>query len=243
MLRTYVLYLQGRFSKAGKQTSMRILLVEDDKLLGPSVKRVLTKDGAAVDLITNGAQAERYAVVLKYAYDIIILDISLPGKSGIEVCADLREAHIKTPILVMSGNKESEQIVDALDKGADDYVSKPIPMLELQARVRALLRRPSDQQEPKIKHGDLVLDPSTHAVYCKGERIKLTPKEYSIMECFMRQPAQVLTRTQIIDHVWDFAFDSFSNLVDVHIKNIRKKLSKHGCVGVMRTIRGVGYKL
>lgn len=222
---------------------MRVLLIEDDHLLAQSVERILKRDGVAVDLVTDGEAAERYATAFSRAYDLVLLDLQLPKRDGIEVCRRLRQAKISIPILVMSGRSDTNTIVTALDSGADDYMSKPFPMAELQARMRALQRRPLEQQKPTLSHGELLLNPNTHRLYYKDKEIALTPKEYNILEYFMRRPDQVLTRAQIIDHVWDFAFDSFSNLVDVHIKNIRKKLAAHGCTEVMKTVRGVGYKL
>ncbi|MDO8425725.1 MAG: response regulator transcription factor [bacterium] len=222
---------------------MRVLIVEDDKQFGETLQRLLQKDGAAVDLVQDGEAAERHARAYQDAYDIILLDLTLPGKDGHAVCAALREHHVRTPILIVSGRHATQDIVHALDSGADDYITKPFSVPELQARIRALLRRPSDQQESVLRHGAITLDPNSHSVTCNDESVNITPKEYSLLEYFLRHPGQVHTRDQIINHVWDFAFESFSNVVDVHMKNLRKKLEQHGGNGLMKTVRGVGYRL
>jgi DNA-binding response OmpR family regulator len=222
---------------------MRILIVEDEEKLAQSLKKGLEKEGFAVDYIMDGEAGERRIIVSHKDYDLIILDLMLPGKDGFEICRDVREQQITTPILVLTARDATEDKVNALDAGADDYLVKPFSFEELMARVRALLRRPEQALPNELVVKDLHLDTTTRKVTRKGREISLTLKEFNLLEYLMRHADQVLTREQILDHLWDFAFDSFSNVVDVHVKNLRKKIDGNHHEKLLETIRGVGYRI
>ena len=176
-------------------------------------------------------------------YDLIILDLMLPKRNGFEVCKNVRQADIVTPILILTARDAVEDKVYALDEGADDYLVKPFSFQELLARIRALLRRPEQVLPVELNIKDLNLNSSTRRVTRLNREIPLTLKEFGLLEYLMRHPNQVLTREQILDHLWDFAFDSFSNVVDVHIKNLRKKVDGEYNEKLLETIRGVGYRI
>jgi DNA-binding response OmpR family regulator len=222
---------------------MRILIVEDEEKLAQSLKKGLEKEGFAVDYIMDGDAGERRIIVSHKDYDLIILDLMLPGKDGFQICRDVREQQITTPILVLTARDATEDKVSALDAGADDYLVKPFSFEELMARVRALLRRPEQALPNELVVKDLRLDTTTRTVTRKGKEINLTLKEFNLLEYLMRHADQVLTREQILDHLWDFAFDSFSNVVDVHVKNLRKKIDGNYNEKLLETIRGVGYRI
>lgn len=222
---------------------MRILIVEDEEKLALSLKKGLEKEGFAVDYIMDGEAGERRIVISHKDYDLIILDLMLPGKDGFQICKSVREQQITTPILVLTARDATDDKVAALDAGADDYLVKPFSFEELMARVRALLRRPEQALPNELVVKDLKLDTTTRKVTRKGKEINLTLKEFNLLEYLMRHADQVLTREQILDHLWDFAFDSFSNVVDVHIKNLRKKIDGNHHEKLLETIRGVGYRI
>lgn len=225
---------------------MRILVTEDNKKLADSLRRGLENEGYAVDNIYEGDAAERRLMMYSENYDLVILDLMLPAKNGLEICKNLREANVVTPIIMLTAKDATGDKIIGLDAGADDYLVKPFAFGELLARIRALLRRPKDMTPAVLTVGDIVLDCTSKKAFIesksdKSAEIPLTLREFSILEYFLRNPDRVLTREQIIAHVWDFSFDSFSNVVDVHIKNLRKKLGteygKH-----LETLRGVGYR-
>jgi DNA-binding response OmpR family regulator len=222
---------------------MRILVVEDEEKLAQALKRGLEKEGYAVDTIMDGEAAERRIEVGHQNYDLIVLDLMLPGRDGFEICRHARALHIITPILVLTARDAIDDKVSALDSGADDYLVKPFSFSELSARIRALLRRPEQALPAQLKVGDLSLDTTSRKVYRGDKEVFLTLKEFGLLEFLMRHPNQVLNREQILDHVWDFAFDSFSNVIDVHIKNLRKKIDDDNNEKLLETIRGVGYKI
>ncbi|GCE27943.1 DNA-binding response regulator [Dictyobacter alpinus] len=220
---------------------MRILVVEDDPRLGPSLKKGLEGNHYAVDLIANGEDA--YLAALATAYDLLVLDILLPGLNGFEVCKRLREKGRAMPILLLTALGEVDHRVKGLDLGADDYLVKPFAFSELEARVRALLRRKGPTRAPVLQFLDIKLDTRTHDVY-RGERlIALGSKEYSLLEFFMRHPHQVLSRTMIAEHVWDSDTEHLSNVIDVYIRYLRRKLCEQNEPDVIVTIRGAGYQL
>ena len=220
---------------------MRILVVEDDPHLGPSLKKWLEGNHYAVDLVTHGEDAVLLA--LATAYDLIVLDVLLPRLNGFDVCKHLRERGRSMPILLLTALGEVDHRVKGLDLGADDYLVKPFAMSELEARVRALLRRGSPMKTPVLQFMDVTLDTRTHEVR-RGERlIFLGNKEYSLLEFFMRHPHQVLSRAMIAEHVWDGDTDHFSNVIDVYIRYLRRKLCERDEPDVIHTVRGAGYQL
>lgn len=221
---------------------MRILLVEDDTTLAQNIKKGLTEEDYAVDLIQDGKQAYEQAV--SEAYDLIILDIMLPGLNGIDICRGLRQEKIFTPIIILTAKSSTEDKITGLDSGADDYIAKPFSFEELLSRIRSLIRR-STIKETILKVGSLELNPSTHIVKRKGKEIILTGKEYSLLEYFMHHPNQILTREQILSHVWDYSYESMSNIVEVLIRRLRNKIDKDfpGEKRLFSTIRGLGYRL
>jgi DNA-binding response OmpR family regulator len=220
---------------------MRILVVEDDPRLGPSLKKGLEGNHYAVDLIANGEDAVLMA--LATPYDLVILDVLLPGLGGFEVCKQLREQGSIMPILLLTALGEVEHRVKGLDLGADDYLVKPFSFSELEARVRALLRRGAPIKTPTLNFMDIILDTRTHEVR-RGERlIGLGNKEYALLELFMRHPHQVLSRSMIAEHVWDGDTEHLSNVIDVYIRYLRRKLCDQNEPDVIYTVRGSGYQL
>jgi len=219
---------------------MRILVVEDDRRLSSIIKRGLVEEGYAVDTVYDGDDGESFAETT--VYDLILLDIMLPQKDGFQVCRDLRHKKVNTPILMLTARDAIEDRVTGLDSGADDYLVKPFAFNELLARIRALLRRESSVKNPKLIVGELVMDTLTREVWYKGNLIELTNKEYIILEYFMRHPNMVIRRTMLENHAWDYEFDSISNLIDVYIRKLRRKIQGDGD-GPIQTIRGAGYKL
>lgn len=220
---------------------MRILVVDDDRRLCAIIKRGLMEEAYAVDLAYDGEEGEYLAEV--NPYDLIILDIMLPNKDGIEVCQELRAKKINTPILMLTAKDTVEDRVTGLDTGADDYLVKPFAFSELLARVRALLRREGISKSPELRVGDLTLNTLTRQVW-RGQRpIELTTKEYVILEYIMSHPNVVVTRTMIEEHAWDYDFDSLSNLVDVYIRRLRRKIDTEREDSLIQTVRGAGYRL
>jgi len=220
---------------------MRILVVDDDRRLCAVIKRGLLEEAYAVDVAYDGEEGEYLGEVNQY--DAIILDIMLPSKDGIEVCHELRAKKINTPILMLTGRDTVEDRVRGLDTGADDYLVKPFAFSELLARVRALLRREGMSKSPELQVADLTLNTLTRQVW-RGQRpVELTTKEYVILGYLMRHPNVVITRTMIEEHAWDYDFDSLSNLVDVYIRRLRRKIDIEGGASLIQTVRGAGYRL
>lgn len=217
---------------------MRILIIEDNEKLAKYIKQMLEEEGFAVDSFTDGEQGERMA--RSDNYDLIILDIMLPKKDGISICKDLREDNINIPIIMVTAKGEIDDRILGLDSGADDYLIKPFDMKELLARVRSLLRRPKEKLITKLKVQDIVIDNNKHSVMKKNTLLFLTLKEYTILEYLMLNADQVITREQLLEHCWDFAYSAFSNITDVYIKQLRRKL-KDSNEKYIKTIRGVGY--
>lgn len=221
---------------------MRILIVEDEERLAKSLKKALEKEGFAADYVTNGETGLSRIEICHKDYDLVILDLMLPKKDGVEVCKEVRAKGIKIPILMLTARFDTNNKVTALNMGADDYLVKPFSFEELTARIRALLRRPPQSVPVELKVQDLVLNNSTHKVVSNNKEIKLTVKEFALLEYLMRHPNQVINRNQILDHLWGYDFDSFSNVVDVHIKNLRKKINNNRRK-ILETIRGIGYRI
>ena len=222
---------------------MRILIVEDEEKLATDLKKSLEKEGFAVDYVLDGEAGQRRIETSHKDYDLVVLDLMLPKKNGFEVCKEVRTINIVLPIIILTARDAIEDKVLALDSGADDYLVKPFAFEELLARIRALLRRPEQTLPEELKIKDLSLNTVTRKVFRKDRELPLTLKEFGLLEYLMRHPDQVLTREQILDHLWDFAFDSFSNVVDVHIKNLRKKIDGESNEKILETIRGVGYRI
>jgi DNA-binding response OmpR family regulator len=222
---------------------MRILIIEDNQKLAHSLKRGLEQEGYAADEVFDGAEGEHRALLNRMDYDLIILDRTLPGKDGIDVCVSLRENGISIPILMLTAKDTVEDTILGLDSGADDYLVKPFAFEELLSRVRALSRRPHETLPPELRIGELVLRSASQEVLLDDEKVELTLKEFRILEYFMQHPNEVLGRQKIIDHLWDFSFNPLSRVMDVHINNLRNKLQSHDHGITLETIRGIGYRL
>ncbi|MGO9409527.1 MAG: response regulator transcription factor [Spirochaetia bacterium] len=221
---------------------MRILVVEDNAKLAASLKKGLQQEGYAVDVALDGTEGQRLADGAGEGYDAIILDIMLPGIDGMTICRNIRESGSRVPVLVLTARGGVQDRVEGLDAGADDYLAKPFAFEELAARIRALLRRPAVPVVTVLRAGDLEMNAATREVTVKGRPIELTTKEFGLLELLMRHPKQVLSRTQITMHLWDQEFDGASNVVEVHIRNVRRKLSQAGKHGQIQTVRGAGYR-
>ena len=220
---------------------MRILLVEDNRRLNHSLKMSLMDEGYAVDSAYDGLEGEELAEI--YPYDAIILDIMLPEKDGLEVCRDLRNKRINNPVLMLTARDTVDDRVLGLDSGADDYLVKPFALEELRARLRALLRRESSDKTGELVTGDLTLDPATHFVKRDGKTIELTAKEFALLEYFMRNPNRVITREMAESHIWNYDFQATSNVVDVYVRRLRRKIDDPYEIKLFETIRGAGYRL
>lgn len=220
---------------------MRILLIEDEQRLAQGIKKGLEEEGFAVDTAFDGEDGQFLAE--SEPYDVIILDIMLPKIDGYTVCRHLRKKQIRTPILMLTAKTTVEEKVAGLDSGADDYLTKPFAFLELKSRIHALIRRNTHDTSPVLSIADVILDPIKHTVSRSGKAIPLTPKEFSILELLLRHKDETVTRTMVIEHVWDYQFDSMSNVVDVFIASLRRKLDKHAAVKLIHTLHGVGYKI
>lgn len=221
---------------------MRILLIEDEEKLAHNIAKGLENQGFAVDVVGDGETALTRLSLHRSEYDLAVLDLMLPQLDGAAVCKQLREREVTTPILVLTAKDAITNKVDLLEIGADDYVVKPFAFRELLARIRALLRRPHESKPTVLAVLDITLDPAVHTVIRGKKEIPLTVKEFALLEYFMLHPGEVVRREDILDHLWDFEFASFSNIVDVHVKNLRKKLGRDGG-RIIETVRGVGYRM
>jgi DNA-binding response OmpR family regulator len=220
---------------------MRVLVVEDEASIANFVRRGLYETGYAVDVARNGEEGLAYALAADY--DVLILDIMLPRMDGLEMLGELRRRGVKVPTLMLTARDTVEDRVEGLDAGADDYLVKPFAFPELLARIRALLRRPPLQTDPVLSIADLEMDTVTRQVRRCGYVIDLSPREYAVLEYLLRHPNQVLTRTQIGEHVWNFDFYNESNVVDVYIGYLRRKIDRDSDTPLIQTIRGVGYRI
>jgi heavy metal response regulator len=220
--------------------AVRILLVEDDDRIARFIKKGLSETGYAVDVVVDGNDA--VAQALAASYDMMLLDVMLPGMDGFEVLQAIRAQGSVVPVLVLTARDGVEDKVEGLDAGADDYLTKPFSFAELEARIRALLRRGSGEAGARLAVADVTLDPMTRAVARGNSPIELTPKEFSVLEYFMRSSGRVLTRTMIIEHVWQYQFDTDTNLVDVYVNRLRRKLTDPDG-RLLQTVRGVGYTM
>ncbi|OGG57067.1 hypothetical protein A3D71_02765 [Candidatus Kaiserbacteria bacterium RIFCSPHIGHO2_02_FULL_55_20] len=222
---------------------MKILLIEDEEKLAQALKRGLEFGGYTVDIVPDGKKGLTRASLHRDDYDVVILDLMLPSMDGHEICRQMRAADVTLPILILTARAETDTKVDLLLSGADDYLVKPFSFAELSARLQALLRRPSQNLPEKLTAGDVELDPSTREVRRGDTKLPLTLKEFSLLEYFMRHPNQVVNREDLLNHLWDFNYVGFSNVVDVHVKNLRRKLGGASDEGLLETVRGVGYRL
>ena len=220
---------------------MKILIVEDNPKISASIKRGMEQEGFAVDCLFEGLSAERRILMNSGEYDAVILDLMLPGKDGVEVCKSWRNAGVTIPVLMLTARDSLDDRVAGLDAGADDYLVKPYAFEELVARIRALLRRPQGMPRSVLQAGDIVLDVNARSVKQNGKEVALTLKEFMVLQYLMRNLGKVVSRDTLYDHAWDFSDSSFSNTVDVHIKNLRKKLHDKGTI--IQTIWGIGYKM
>jgi len=220
---------------------MRILLVEDDKKVASFIHKGLEEEGYAVDVAPDGEVG--LFMGLDRLHDLIILDVMLPKKPGFQVLRELRQAKVVTPVLLLTARDTVEDKVQGLDAGADDYLTKPFAFAELLARVRALLRRRAEARSPQLQLADLVLDPATRSVTRGGQPITLTNREFALLEYFLRNAGRVLSRAMIAEHVWDYDFDSGTNVIDVYVNYLRKKLDAGRESKLLHTVRGAGYVL
>ncbi|HML22892.1 MAG TPA: response regulator transcription factor [Aggregatilinea sp.] len=218
---------------------MRILVVEDESSIANFIRQGLSEAGYAVDVASDGQEGLAYALAAEY--DVLVLDIMLPYLDGLEVLRETRRQGLKVPTLMLTARDTVDDRVSGLDAGADDYLVKPFAFPELLARIRALLRRPPLQTGTTLIVGDLEMDTVVHQVRRQTRPIELSPREYAVLEYLMRHPNQVLTRTQIGEHVWNFDFYNESNVVDVYIGYLRRKIDRAGDAPLIHTIRGVGY--
>ena len=220
---------------------MRILVVEDEEKVGSFIKKGLEQSSYTVDLVSTGEDALDHAAVNEYS--AVVLDIMLPGKDGLTVLSDLRKMGNTVPVLALTARSTLDDRVKGLDAGCDDYLAKPFAFDELLARLRALLRRQSTARIPRLEYGGLTLDPATRAVNRDGRAIELTNKEYALLEMLLRHPEQVFTRTAILESVWGYDFDAGSNVLEVYMNFLRKKIDPAGSRKLLHTVRGVGYVL
>jgi two-component system, OmpR family, response regulator len=220
---------------------VRVLIVEDEVRMADLIRRGLSKEGLAADIAPSGEEALVCAGA--HAYDVIVLDVMLPGLNGFETCRRLREAGIWAPVLMLTARNSVEDRVAGLDTGADDYLVKPFAFAELLARLRALARRGTSERPIVLEVGDLRLDPAAHEVWRGPARIHLTAKEFALLELFMRRPGTVLSRYDLLENAWDFAYENRSNVVDVFVRRLRAKIDEPFGARSLETIRGAGYRL
>jgi DNA-binding response OmpR family regulator len=220
---------------------VRILVVEDDKHVARAVKRGLEAEGFAVDVAFNGTDGRWLAT--ENAYDAMVLDIMLPGTNGYDLCAELRGSGNWTPILMLTAKDGEKDEARALDTGADDFLAKPFSYVVLLARLRALLRRGGHERPSVLTAGDLVLDPAAHRVWRADTVVELTPRQFALLEFLMRRPGEVLSKTEILEHVWDFAFEGDPNIVEVYVRQLRQRIDHPFGRASLQTVRLVGYRL
>jgi len=220
---------------------MRILIVEDEKRLSNIIQKGLIEDGFAVDQAFDGEEGQHLAE--SEQYDLIILDVMLPKVDGLKLCGQLRIKNIKTPVLMLTARSTTKDKVAGLDSGADDYITKPFSFIEFRSRVHALIRRSHQDVSPILRADDLEVDPLKHTVKRGEQIIDLTPKEFAILELLLRNKDEVVSRTAIVEHVWDYNFEGMSNIVDVFVATLRKKIDSHNKTKLIHTIHGVGYKI
>ncbi len=223
---------------------MKILIVDDEEKLALALAKGLTLKGFATDVLHDGVDALNRISLHGGEYDLVVLDLMLPGVSGTEITKTVRELNVTVPILILTAQSDTEHKVDLLLSGADDYMVKPFSFEELVARIHAVLRRPKAMLPPEtLTAGVISLHPGDHTVTVSGAALSLTLKEFSILEYLLRHPNEIVKRDDLLFHLWDFNYDAFSNVVDVHVKNLRKKLNTAGAPDLLEAVRGVGYRL
>ncbi|RAQ94062.1 response regulator transcription factor [Thermogemmatispora tikiterensis] len=221
---------------------MQLLIVEDEAKLRQLLRRGLLEECYTVDTAADGEEA--LYKIETYTYDLVLLDLVLPGRDGLSVCQAIRQRHPQLPIIVLTARDGIPDKVQGLDAGADDYLTKPFSFAELTARIRAVLRRGAQTRAPVLRMGDLSLDPATRAVRRGGQLLSLTPREYALLEYFLRHPHQVLTKTELLEHVWDYHYEGLSNVVETYVRYLRQKLRvRPDAPELLHTIRGMGYVL
>ena len=220
---------------------MRILVVEDEKKVASFIQRGLEGEGFSVEVAYDGESGVEMGS--QSSFDLILMDVMLPKMDGLQAIKALREKGVEIPVLCLTAKDTVEDIVAGLDSGSDDYLTKPFAFAELLARVRALVRRGTQERGAEITYADLRLDPVAHKVWRSDSEIDLTAKEYALLEFFMRNPETTLTRTMIAEHVWDYTFDSFTNIIDVYVNYLRKKVDRDYTNKLIHTVRGIGYVL
>lgn len=220
---------------------MKILVVEDDKKLGGFVRKGLEAQGFVVDLSTDGD--EGFTLATTRSYDALVLDIMLPGRDGLSILRNLRDQHSTVPVILLTARSALNERLDGLHLGADDYLTKPFYIEELVARLHALLRRASGQQKNILQHGDIAVNLLTREVKRGAETVELTAREFALLTCLMRSPGRTFTRAQICEHVWNYHFDPGTNLVDVYVQHLRKKLGSDSGQPIIETVRSVGYRI
>ncbi len=222
---------------------MKILIIEDERKLADTLALGLSRRGFVADVLYDGEEGERRLLVHGGDYALAIVDLMLPGRSGKDICHNARSRGLTLPLLMLTAQSEIETKVDLLNIGADDYMVKPFSFEELVARIHALLRRPKISVQGILAVGEITLDPVQRIVEQNSVALDLTQKEFEVLEYLMRRPGEVVRRDELLDRLWDFNYDAFSNVVDVHVKNLRKKLNEDDRPSIVEAIRGVGYRL
>jgi two-component system OmpR family response regulator len=220
---------------------MRVLIVEDEPKMAGLIRRGLREEGYSADIASNGNDALWMAEATEY--DAIVLDVLLPGTNGFDVCRELRQNGVWSPVLMLTARDSVDDRVAGLDAGADDYLTKPFSFVELLARLRALARRPPLERPTVLEVGDLRLDPATHQAWRGDAELELSAKEFRILEAFMRRPGHVLSRLHLLEHCWDYGYENRSNVVDVYVRYLREKIDRPFGKESIETVRGAGYRL
>jgi len=220
---------------------MRVLIVEDEPKMAGLIRRGLREEGYSADVASNGSDALWMAAATEY--DAIVLDVLLPGANGFDVCRELRQKSVWSPVLMLTARDSVDDRVAGLDAGADDYLTKPFSFVELLARLRALVRRPPLERPTVLEVGDLRLDPATHQAWRGDAELELSAKEFRILEAFMRRPGHVLSRLHLLEHCWDYGYENRSNVVDVYVRYLREKVDRPFGKKSIETVRGAGYRL